>query len=197
MKPSNIVPFSFRDRSRWISKQPGLTVKFSARQNTQRASRSPPPTQLQSSSVYLTNLPNGVIPSDIINILFPTSIITNLLIHTAPPDQTVSAVVRFKTMSDAQQAISKSGSLVLLSNRIKVREDRAGGNRFSRGLSLPATASTTSAPSISSSTPTTPAIYSSTASTPTIPSTPTPFVVTTGYLHNHSIQFLWMISRVI
>ncbi|KAK2954024.1 hypothetical protein BLNAU_10987 [Blattamonas nauphoetae] len=127
---------AFRDRSRWISKHPGLTVKFSARPNTQRASRSPPPTQLQSSSVYLTNLPNGVIPSDIINILFPTSIITNLLIHTAPPDQTVSAVVRFKTMSEAQQAISKSGSLVLLSNRIKVREDRAGGNRFSRGHSL-------------------------------------------------------------
>ncbi|KAK2955062.1 hypothetical protein BLNAU_9993 [Blattamonas nauphoetae] len=132
---------AFRDRSRWISKQPDLTVKFQIRSSPTRASCSPPPVQVHSTSVYLTNLPNGVIPSDIVNTLFPTSIITHLHIHTAPPDRTVSAVVHFKTESEAQQAISQSGSLFLLSNRINVREDRVGGERFSRSSVSPVSVS--------------------------------------------------------
>ncbi|KAK2956158.1 hypothetical protein BLNAU_8938 [Blattamonas nauphoetae] len=78
---------------------------------------------------------------DIVNTLFPTSIITNLHIHKAPPDRTVSAVVHFKTESEAQQAISQSGSLILHSNRIHVRERRVDTARFSRGSVSPVSVS--------------------------------------------------------
>ncbi|KAK2955063.1 hypothetical protein BLNAU_9994 [Blattamonas nauphoetae] len=132
---------AFRDRSRWIEKQPGLTVQFSTQNRPKPENIAPKPVQDNSPGnmqlVSLTNLPYGVIPKDIINSLFPSFVITNLHIHAAAPGQPVSAVVHFKTKSEAQQAISQSGTLSFLSNRIQVREYRVDPDRSSRGSVSP------------------------------------------------------------
>ncbi|KAK2955070.1 hypothetical protein BLNAU_10001 [Blattamonas nauphoetae] len=128
---------AFRDRSHWIAKQPGLTVQFSTRSDHTPANHSQNHVSTTSKSVFLTNLPNGVIPRDIVVSLFPTSVITNLKVHSSQPGQPVSAVVHFKTVREAQHAISQSGTLSFLSNRIQVREYRADPDRSSRGSVSP------------------------------------------------------------
>ncbi|KAK2947019.1 hypothetical protein BLNAU_18021 [Blattamonas nauphoetae] len=128
---------AFRDRFRWIATRPGLTVSFSTRPSTRTASHSPNSDQPMSTSVVLTNLPNGVIPRDIINSLFPTLVITNLNIRSSPAGQPASAVVHFKTEDEAQQAISQSGTLSFLSNRIQVSAYHAHPDHPSRGSMSP------------------------------------------------------------
>ncbi|KAK2950886.1 hypothetical protein BLNAU_14188 [Blattamonas nauphoetae] len=128
---------AFRDRSRWIAQQPGMTIQFSTRTFTRTANHSQNHVSTNSISVFLTNLPNGVIPRDIVVSLFPTSVITNLKVHSSQPGQPVSAVVHFKTELEAQQAVGQSGTLSFLSNRIQIREYRVDPDRNSRGSVSP------------------------------------------------------------
>ncbi|KAK2955936.1 hypothetical protein BLNAU_9096 [Blattamonas nauphoetae] len=128
---------AFRNRSHWISTQSGLKVSFSTRSDTRPASLSPNPDQPMSTSVLLTNLPNGVVPRDIINTLFPTLVITKIDIRASPPGQPASAVVHFKTEDEAQLAIRQSGTLSILSNRIQVSEFHAQPDHPSRGSMSP------------------------------------------------------------
>ncbi|KAK2951325.1 hypothetical protein BLNAU_13704 [Blattamonas nauphoetae] len=93
-----------------MAQQPGLTVRFSI-QNSK-------PTHGTAPESGSASRP------DIILNLFPTSVITNLKINSSLPGQPVTAVVHFKEEREAQQAISQSGSLTYLQNRIEVSVNR-------------------------------------------------------------------------